>query len=239
MSTGRSVMRSLKPVIGLGVLAVCAAAAGADLQSCPPAGTRTIVVTGTAAVRVPPDRVSFSVGVETEAPSVAKAVEANSAKVAGLLAALRRKGVDTKQMQTSNVDITSRDRRDKKLPGFRVTNVVTVTLEDPGKAAEVLHAAVSAGANQMAGLRFFVGNPGGLRKRGLELAFQDAKAKAELLAGLAKQSLGNVVCVSEAGSPATDQYDYRGYTARNRVQVPVEAGIEEVNFGVGVVFELK
>src|SRR5712664_392173 len=87
MSTGRSVMRSLKLTTGVGALAVCAAAAGAELQSCPPAGARTIVVTGTAAVRVPPDRVSFSVGVETEAPSVAKAVEANSAKVAALLAA--------------------------------------------------------------------------------------------------------------------------------------------------------
>jgi len=233
-------MRSTKLAVALGLLALCAGVAGAEPQTCASSAARTIIVTGAATVQVPPDRVSFSVGIETEAASVAQAFRANGSKLNALLAALKEKGVDPKEIQTSNLEITSRDYRGKKLPGFRVSNVVTVTREDPKTIGELLQTAISAGANQASGLRFFVGDPRRLQNRGLELAFQDAKAKAEILAGLAKQSLGNVICVSEAASSGSGVLRNRDYmSARSAALQFIEAGTEEVNFSVSVVFELK
>src|SRR5262245_43069095 len=92
---------------------------------------RQVTVTGSGVVRLPPDRVSFSVGVETEAPSVAQAFKANSVKLTNVLAALKANGVQPREAQTSNVEVTSRDADGKKLSGFRVSNLVTVTREDP------------------------------------------------------------------------------------------------------------
>ena len=232
-------MRRGKLAAGLGLLTLCAGVAGAEPQSCASSAARTIIVTGGAAVQVPPDRVSFSLGIETEAPSVSQAFRANGAKLNALLAALKEKGVVPKEIQTSNLEITARDDKGKKLPGFRVSNVVTVTREDPKTVGELLQAAISAGANQASGLRFFIGDPRQLQNRGLELAFQDAKAKAETLAGLAKQSLGNVICVSEVASPGAGVFRNRGYVSAPADLQFIEAGMEEVSFYVSVVFELK
>ncbi len=232
-------MRSRNLAVGLGLLTLCAGVAGAEPQTCASSTARTIVVTGAATVQVPPDRVSFSVGIETEAPSVSQAFRGNGSKLNALLAALKKKGVDPKEIQTSNLEITSRDYRGKKLPGFRVSNVVTVTREDPKTVGELLQTAISAGANQASGLRFFIGDPRRLQNRGLELAFQDAKAKAETLAGLAKQSLGNVICVSEAASPGSGVLRSNYMSDRGAARQFIEAGTEEVSFSVSVVFELK
>jgi uncharacterized protein YggE len=104
---------------------------------------------------------------------------------------------------------------------------------------ELLHAAISAGANQASGLRFFIGDPRRLQNRGLELAFQDAKAKAETLAGLAKQPLGNVLCMSENAAPGAAVFRNKGYASNYADLQFVEAGTEEIGFSVRVVFELK
>ncbi len=233
-------MRSMKLAVGLGLLTLCFGVSGAEPQTCASSIARTIIVTGGATVLAPPDRVSFSVGIETEAASVSQAFRTNGSKLNALLAALKEKGVEPKEIQTSNFEITSRNYRGKKLPGFRVSNVITVTREDTKTVGELLQTAISTGANQASGLRFFVGDPRRLQNRGLELAFQDAKAKAETLAGLAKQSLGNVICMSEVASPGSDVFRNKGYLSdRSSALQFIEAGTEEVSFSVGVVFELK
>jgi uncharacterized protein YggE len=115
---------------------------------------------------------------------------------------------------------------------------VTVTSDDPSKAGELLQAAVAAGANQAGSLRFSVADPSKTRARGLELAFQDGRGKAEALAQLSKRPLGEVVCVTETPS-------WGAGTINNTVafyadkSTSMEAGAEEVSFSVSVVFELK
>jgi len=228
-----------KLAVGAGFLALYTAVAAAQPQTCGSSTARTISVTGAAAVQAPPDRVSFSLGIETEAPSVSQAFKANGSKLNALLAALKAKGVVPKEIQTSNLEITSRDERGRKLAGFRVSNMVTVTREDPRTVGELLEAAISAGANQASGLRFFVADPRQLQNRGLELAFQDAKAKAETLAGLAKQPLGNVICMSAVASPGAGVFRNKDYLSAPANLQFIEAGMEEVGFSVSVVFELK
>jgi len=199
----------------------------------------TITVSGAASVRVPSDRVVFSVGVETQDANAAQAFEENSRKVAAVVAALRSKGVQAKEVQTSNLDITSRDERGQKLAGYRVSTMVTVTREDPNGVAELLQSAIAAGANQAGSLRFSVADPASLQSRGLELAFQDARRKAEALSALSKRRLGAVVSVSE-GAPrglggVANNLASLGYVGGGGVQ----SGSEEVPFAITVVFELK
>jgi uncharacterized protein YggE len=222
------------------VVSVLATPPSARPEACASATGRQVSVNGSSVVRLPPDRVSFSVGVETQAASVAEAFRANNSKLSALLNALKAKGVQGKEIQTSDLEISSRDAEDKKLAGFRVSNLVTVTREDPATVGDLLQAAVTAGANQAGSLRFFVAEPAKVQRRGLELAYQDAQTKAEALAGLAKRSLGEVVCVSETGPWG------RGGTMNNNlaglgyIQGPsVEIGTEQVSFAVSVVYELK
>ena len=203
------------------------------------AAAPSITVNGTSSVRVAPDRVSFSVGVETQAASVAQAFETNKRKLEAVAAALKRKGVQPKEIQTSNLEISSRDEEGKKLAGYRVSTLVTVTREDPNGVGELLQAAITAGANQAGSLTFSVADPAPFQSRGLELAFQDARVKAEALAGLSKRSLGAVLSITEGASWGSRGLENNltalGYVGGSGVQ----AGTEQVAFAITVVFELR
>src|SRR5262245_8061605 len=221
------------------MLLLSAAESRAADAPCTAATGRTVSVGGSATVRLPPDRVGFTVGVETVDADAAKAFETNDKKVKAVVAALKAKGVTAKDIQTSNLDISSRDERGQRFNGFRVANLVTVTSSDPAKAGELLQAAVAAGANQAGGLRFSVADPSTVRTRGLELAFEEARGKAQTLAQLAKKSLGEAVCVSEA--PAWNAAGAMNNTVSFYADRSsgTEAGAEDVFFSVSVVFELK
>ena len=214
-----------------------ASSAGAQTQPCTSVTGRTVTVSGSSTLRLKPDRASFSVGAETGAQSVSEAFKRNTAKLNAVVGALKERGVASQEIQTSNFSISSRVEKGKKAPGFRVSNLVTVTREDPASISELLQAAVAAGANQVEGLRFFVGDPGKSQPRGLEMAFQNARAKAEKLASLSGRALGEVVCVTDQSVGVLSE----GFVAHryDAGALNIEAGTEALNFNVSVVFELK
>src|SRR5258708_37859842 len=107
--------------------------AAADPQPCTPVSGRSIIVGGSSTVRLPPDRVSLTVGVETLAPVAGEAFGANNLKAQAVIAALKAKGVSDKEIQTSNLEITSQKADGNRPVGFRAGNLVTVTREDPSK----------------------------------------------------------------------------------------------------------
>jgi uncharacterized protein YggE len=196
-----------------------------------------LTASGSAVVRLPPDRVSFSVGVETTDANVSRAFRNNAQKVETVLNALKAKGVQAKELQTSNLEVSSRNPDGTKADGFRVSNRVMVSREDASGVGELIEAAIAAGANDAGQLNFFVANPDGAQARGLELAFASAKAKADTMATLSKRSLGDVLCVAEGSG---------GGFARSNVAMmasvggrSVESGTEAIQFDVTVVFALK
>jgi uncharacterized protein len=213
--------------------------ANAQTENCASPSGRRVSVTGAASIAMRPDRVSFSVGVETEAADVAAAFKRNSEKVNAVITALKQRGVTPQELQTSNLAIDSRDEDGKRLSGFRVSNIVSVTREDPAGVGELLQAAVAAGANQAGSLRFFVANPEKLVPRGLEMAFQNAREKAGKLAALSGRVLGDVICVTDSST----SYGAYGYSAQNVTVMAnafdIAVGEQSLAFSVSVVFELK
>jgi hypothetical protein len=158
--------------------------------------------------------------------------------VNAVVRALKSRGVRPHEIQTSSFAITSRDEEGKRLTGYRVTNLVSVTREDLASVGDLLQLAVENGANEAGSLQFSSADQRSAELRGLELAFQDARSKAEKLASLAAKQLGEAVCVAEHGF----------YTAYGAVpesitvtaEAPsIETGIQRLTFRVGVVFELK
>lgn len=62
----------------IGLVFLVAAVASAEPSTCTSTTGRSVTVNGSATLRLPPDRVSFSVGVETLAAGVSEAFKANS-----------------------------------------------------------------------------------------------------------------------------------------------------------------
>jgi uncharacterized protein YggE len=207
----------------------------------------TISVTGTGKVTTVPDRVSFTAGVETSAPTVEDAVNQNNAKIAGIIAALKKGGATDREIRTSSFSIMPQyeyvENRRPRVIGFQATNQVTVTRPNPAEASKLLTVALQAGANNVSGLTFSVADQTAVRNRGLGLAFEEARAKAQLLATAAGRTVGRALTIAEGSSPMMPppqpMYGKVASMEARVSDVPVETGADELAFTVSVVFELK
>ena len=174
---------------------------------------RTITVVGTGKVSLVPDIAQVNVGAEARADTVAEAKAEVDGQMVSIHAALEAMDIDEKDIQTSHYSIHyERDPMQvvKEGPvgegpgGYRVSNLLRVTVRDVEKAGDVVDAAVEAGANQVYGVTFTVSDEEAWQGLARENAVSDAKARATELAGLAGVELGAVQSVSEVigGWPA-------------------------------------
>lgn len=239
----------MKRFLAAFILIITGTAAFAQSSQTPyvPPITQTVSVTGTGRSMVVPDRVTFSVGVQTVAATVDQAVNENNSKVAAVIAALKKAGATEAQIRTSNFSIyPQQDYQQGKLPqilGYQVSNNIAVRRENIADAGRLLQAAVNAGVNTSSGLQFEVSDPAKGRDEGMRAAFNDARAKAALLASAAGRTLGRAVTIAEGSQSVPPQYPrpmaMRAEAAMVASDVPVESGTTENSYTVSVVFELN
>lgn len=222
----------------LSILFATAAIADAPVES--------VTVTGTGHASVAPDRYSFSVGVQTISTTVDDGVRENNARVAAVIAALKQAGAKESEIRTSNFSIYPQQDyqqgRAPRITGYQISNNVTVTRDKVGDAGKLLTAAINAGVNTSSGLQFEVSDPTKGRNEGLRDAFDDAKSKATLLAKAAGRTLGRALTINEAGGEAPPPIPRMTMMMKGQAQgaeVPVESGMQELNYSITVVFELR
>jgi uncharacterized protein YggE len=210
--------------------------------------SNVISVSGSGTAQVTPDRVTFNVGVQTVEDTVDAAVNQNNAKVAAVVAALKKAGATDKDIRTANFYIMPQQQYNNQgqLPriiGYQVSNTVYVSRNDVASAGKLLQAAISNGVNQASGLSFEVSDPSKGRDQGLQAAFNDAKAKATVLAQAAGRSLGRALTIAEgtrAEIPRPMPMAKAGMVMAEQVsEVPVEGGSQSMNYTVSVIFELR
>jgi uncharacterized protein len=204
----------------------------------------SVTVSGIGRVTLTPDRYTFTVGVQTVAATVDDALRENNSRVAAVIAALKKNGAKDSEIRTSSFSIyPQQDYQQGHLPritGYQVNNSITVKRDQVGDAGKLLQAAVSAGVNTSSGLQFEVSDPTRGRDEGLRAAFNDAKAKAALLAAAAGRPLGRALYINEDGASQPPPIP-RPMAMKAEVQqeVPVEAGTQELTFSITATFELR
>lgn len=207
----------------------------------------TISVTGTGHATLTPDRFSFTAGVQTTAPTVEEAVNQNNDKMSAVIAALKRAGASDQEVRTSNFSIFPQQVYEQGKPprvtGYQANNSVTVTKSDVAAASKLLQVALSAGVNEMSALSFEVSDPSRGRDQGLRAAYEDARAKAALLAQAAGRTLGRAMIISEGTGaqmpPPPRPIGVMAARAEAVSAVPVESGSRELSYMVSVVFEMR
>lgn len=204
----------------------------------------SISVNGLGKVRLAPDRVVFTVGVETTGNTAEEATRKNNERVAQVIEAIKKAGATEKEIQTSNFSIIPQQEfPEGKAPrtvAYQANNSITVTRDKTTDASNLLQAAINVGANQVSGLSFTVADQTRGRNEGLRLAFEDARAKALVLSQAAGRSLGRALVIAEGGPPPLPPIIQRSMAmeADTSKQVPIEQGSEELSFTITVTFEL-
>jgi uncharacterized protein len=160
---------------------------------------RSVQVSGTAVVNVMPDRALIQLGVQSNGITPNKVESANSATIDRVLRALEAQGIENKDIVTDWYVITPiYDNYDSlTIDGYRINNVVAVTLRDMSKVNSVIIAALNAGANQVINVDFYLSDLRTYRDQARELAMNAAKEKAQDLAAAAGVETGCVLSIHE------------------------------------------
>ncbi|MFG1818057.1 SIMPL domain-containing protein [Kribbella sp. NPDC049174] len=158
-----------------------------------------VSVVGSGQVSAPPDVLRISFSVEHVAPDVATAVAQVGQRTDAVIAALREQGIEASDLATTTVNVYQEYREHGTSPGYRGSHMLTATTKDLTGFGRLLNAAVDAGGNSLGlnALEFDIEDKTELLTRARELAFRQARVKAEELAALAGYSLGSVTSISE------------------------------------------
>lgn len=206
--------------------------------------TDSFTVEGTGKVTAAPDVAVVNAGVTAQGASV-KAVQdqLNKAQNA-LIDAVKKAGVDAKDIQTSNYNINpTYDFRSgsQRITGYQASSNVTIKVRKIDSANAVIDAATAAGANEVGGITFDVDDKTKAQNEAREKAVAEAKRKAEDAARIAGFKLGRVINYSEnfGGEPRpvfmmakTDS------AAPEQAPTQVEPGTNEITVTVSLSYEI-
>lgn len=165
---------------------------------------RIITVTGNAEVRVIPDEVILTLGVETWHKDLDVAKGQNDKIVAKVLALASDYGIDPAHIQTDYVNIEPRYRNgyyeSRDFIGFFVRKTIVITLRDISKFEDLLTSALGAGVNHVQGIEFRTTELRKYRDEARALAIRAAREKATALAGELGQAVGDPQTIHEEQS---------------------------------------
>lgn len=165
---------------------------------------RIITVSGEAEVRVVPDEVILTLGVETWDKNLDLARRQNDQVVAAVLALADGVGIAPEHVQTDYVGIEPRYRNgyyeERDFIGYFVHKTVVITLRDLAKFEGLLAQSLDAGVNYVHGIQFRTTELRKHRDEARALAVQAAREKAEALAGELGQAVGEPRLVEEVQS---------------------------------------
>jgi uncharacterized protein len=160
---------------------------------------RIISVTGSAEIKVAPDEVSLTLGVDSHDKDLAVAKVDNDKRIKKLLNLAHSAGVDPKNIQTSALSMGPEysDEKIPKLLGYQVSQTVTMTLTDLSKYEDLMTNSLRAGVNRVDGINFFVADPKKYKEEARLKAVQVAREKAVAMAGQLGQTVGKPWEVTE------------------------------------------
>jgi uncharacterized protein YggE len=199
----RMMMGALVLVAGL-VLPGLVQRPGVSAQPQMPAETSggSITVTGNAQMRVVPDEVVFTLGVETSDKNLTTARQQNDQIIRKVMEVTRKYGIPNAQVQTDYINIEPRydsSYRQSEFIGYFVTRNVVITLRDLAKFEAFYADVLGVGVNYVNGIQFRTTDLRKYRDQARALAIQAAREKAAAMAGGLGQELGAPRSINENG----------------------------------------
>jgi uncharacterized protein len=184
-------------------------------------GPRQITVTGDAEVRVVPDEVILTLGVETWDTNLMVAKKDNDDRVKRTLALAKEFEIESKYIQTDYLGIEPRYRYDYEKSdfiGYFVRKTIVITLKDISKFEDLLTGLLGVGVTHVHGIQFHTTDLRKYRDQARSLAIKAAQEKATALAGELGQKVGKPRSISEEPSGWYSWYGAGwGYSAGSNV----------------------
>lgn len=205
----------------------------------------TFQVSGTGKVTVPPDIAVVNVGVSANGATVKAAQDAINSNINQVSEAVKKLGVDSKDIQTTNYNISpvyevrEPSRIDQRIVSFQASTNLTIKVRNIEQVNPIIDAATANGANQISGISFEVEDKTKAENQARELAVSEAKRKANDASRIAGFRLGRIINYSEGfNSPGFPMPLRAGAEAADSVSTKLEPGSSEVTITVTLSYEV-
>lgn len=209
---------------------------------------REITVQGQGEITAKPDVAKITLAVQTDTLPTAEAATSELAKkFQNVLAALKKAGVEDKDVKTTNLSVNPLydyvNGKQNQI-GFQANESIYVTIRKLDNVSTIVGQATAQGVNQIGGVSFEIDDPDNLKIQAQEKAIDNAKEKAQQLAKALGVSLGKVKTFSvNDGSQPIPMYatleKSAGGVGGDVAGPPVAPGENIVQANVSVTYELK
>ena len=233
------------------IAAVCAAyilafPAVADAQTAAQPllnGTRLEISVRGEVKRVP-DVAVISTGVITQSADAATVMRDNAARMARVLAALKRAGVADKDVTTSAVNLSPQYRYNNNQPpvitGYQANNQVTVRFRDITRSGAILDALVKEGSNEINGPSLTIDKPEAALDEARVAAITVGRARAEVYANAAGMKIKRIISISENDGMSVVPRPMMTMMAKSaEADTVIMPGEQSLGMTVTMVFELQ
>lgn len=227
-------------------------------------GSATLSTSGTATTMAQPDKVSVTVGIETNGTTAQEASTSNANLTADVLAALKALGIPEAQISTSGYQVypvyapydpvnVCKVMEGYPIPpecyvngntitGYKASNSLTVTLDVAGNidGGKVIDTAIAAGANNVNGVYFFMSSDKQEEVRDglIAKAIENAKHRADVAATAAGMEVSGVQSINL--NDVYFPYFSKAFDASlSGAPTQLQPGQQEVTMTVSVVYTLS
>lgn len=223
---------------------VLSACGPTTINQAAPENIRTLNVNGLGEVYLTPDIAYINIGVHTEGATASEAVDSNKGQTTAVIDALKKAGVEEKDIRTSNFNIYPSQQYgpDGTITGtvYMVDNTVFVTVHNLDGLGSLLDDVISAGANNINSIQFDVIDKSKAVKEARAKAVEDAITQAQELATAAGISLGDIQGISfYENSPVPYSGGKGGGAMAADASVPIQPGQLTISVSVNITYAIK
>lgn len=171
---------------------------------------RFITVSGDAQVRVVPDEVILTLGIETYNAELSLAIEENDERLKKIVDVTSQFDIEERYVQTEYLQILPQKEQEfpyQNIIGFNVRKTVVITLNDTSKFDKVLSGVLAFGANHVHEINFQTTELKKYRVQARSIAILAAKEKASNLAEELGRNIGQPHTINDNGSRWSSGYN--------------------------------
>ncbi|MFO0388886.1 MAG: SIMPL domain-containing protein [Alphaproteobacteria bacterium] len=193
----------MKKILALATLITLVSAASHAQMTPMPHPMRMISVTGEAHEDIVPDQAVLNISLVSRNISLQEAKQANDKLTEKLVAITKEFEIPKNDVATSNLYVSPEynyDNGKQRLTGYVVNRSLRITMKKMDIHERLLSKVVEAGVDQVGGVEFGLADPESHMLKVRAKAFENAKAKAELLAKTAGMTLGKPISISLGGA---------------------------------------
>jgi uncharacterized protein YggE len=200
-----------------------------------------ISVNGEAVVKVQPDQIIITFGIETWDKNIITAKQENNKIMKDAIAVIKETGIQDKDIQTDYLSIEPRydnNYEKKNFIGYFVRNTFVVTLTEPDKVENLVIGILQSGVNYIHNINFQTTEFKKYREQARDLALNAAKEKAEKMAGTLNKQVGDPIQINE-GYSGSNWWYYSSWNSwgYGRSNVMSQNVIQNIESGAGEIAE--